>query len=364
MKALFVVAGMGMGGAERVVSLLSAAWAERGWEVIVAAFDSPQDPVAHEFSETVELVRLGLEPGGGSRLRGLTATARRLLALRRLLRSRRPDIVISFLTKINVLTLLAAAGSGIPVVISERNNPAEQRAHPLWAWSWKLLAPRAAAIVLQTEAIRRRYPRAIAQRAQVIPNPVAIPRNIKRQHDGLVLAAVGRLTEQKGFDLLIHAFATLAGECPEWRLVIFGEGPQRPELERMVTHYDLTGRILLPGISANHGDWIGQADAFVLPSRFEGFPNVLVEAMLAGLPVVAFDCDFGPAEIVAHDVNGLLVPPGDVQELIVNLRNILKVSTLRDRLGDAARTSAAQFATERIVLKWDSLANYFLYGSK
>ncbi len=364
MKVLFVVSGLGMGGAERVVALLSAAWAERGWDVAVAAFDSPQDPVAHRFADGVELIRLGLAPGGGARLRGLTATARRLFALRKLLRAQRPDIVISFLTKINVLTLLAAAGTGIPVVISERNNPAEQRVHPLWASSWKTLAPRAAAIVLQTQAIRNRYPPAIAHKAVVIPNPVAIPSDLPRNSHDPTLVAVGRLTGQKGFDLLVHAFATLASDYPEWRLMIFGDGPERPALERMVADYDLENRIQLPGTSANHGEWIAQADAFVLPSRFEGFPNVLVEAMMAGLPVVAFDCDFGPAEIVTHDVNGLLVPPGDVAALALNLRNILKVSSLRDRLGGAARTSAVRFATERVVLKWDSLANRFLYAPK
>jgi glycosyltransferase involved in cell wall biosynthesis len=234
----------------------------------------------------------------------------------------------------------------------------------LWAWAWKTLAPRAAAIVLQTEAIRASYPPAIAARAEVIPNPVAIPPPLKQPHDGLMLVAVGRLTEQKGFDLLVHAFATLAGEVPEWRLTIFGDGPERPALERLVADRGLSDRINLPGTSANHGDWIGLADAFVLPSRYEGFPNVLVEAMMAGLPVVAFDCDFGPAEIVTNDVNGLLIPAGDVEALILNLRNILKVNRLRDRLGVAARTSAAQFATEHVVLKWDSLANRFLYGSK
>jgi glycosyltransferase involved in cell wall biosynthesis len=132
----------------------------------------------------------------------------------------------------------------------------------------------------------------------------------------------------------------------------------------MVSDYALEDRVLLPGNSANHGDWIGQADAFVLASRFEGFPNVLVEAMMAGLPVVSFACDFGPAEIVTHDRDGLLVPAGDVESLVINLRNILKVSGLRDRLGGAARTSAARFATERVVSKWDSLVNRFLYRSK
>lgn len=364
MKVLFIVSGLGMGGAERVVSLLSAAWATRGWEISVAAFDAPQDPVAYKFADQVELIRLGIAPGGGSQLRGLKSSAQRLHALRKLLLSKQPDLVISFLTKVNVLTLLAAVGTGIPVMISERNNPFEQRAHPLWAWSWTKLTRRAEEIVLQTEAIRRLYPPAIAKRAEVIPNPVAIPDIAPRPHDGLVLAAVGRLAEQKGFDLLIPAFAALAGECPEWSLTIFGEGPERPRLERMVRDFGLEDRIRLPGNSANHGEWIGMADAFVLSSRFEGFGNVLVEAMMGGLPVVAFDCDFGPAEIVTHNVSGLLVPAGDVETLIVNLRNILKVSSLRDRLGAAARTSAARFATERIVLKWDSLVNRFLYAPK
>ena len=271
--------------------------------------------------------------------------------------------MISFLTKVNVLTLLASIGTGIPVVISERNNPVEQRAHPLWSWGWNRLAGSAAAIVLQTNAIRATYPARIANRAVVIPNPVA-SRQVRRSGgEGRTLAAVGRLDKQKGFDLLIPAFERIAHELPHWRLVIFGEGPDRPALECAVRETGMDDRILLPGNTANQGDWIDKTDVFVLSSRFEGFPNALVEAMASGLPVVAFDCSFGPAEIVSNGVNGLLVASGDIEALAYNLQKICKNSELRQRLGATAAESSRRFTVERIVAEWDAVIIRILYAS-
>src|SRR3989337_2116886 len=107
---------------------------------------------------------------------------------------------------------------------------------------------------------------------------------------GQRIVAVGRLEHQKGFDLLLHAFARIAPEWPEASLTIFGEGPLRGMLEEQVKQQNIFGRAFFPGVSKTPGSWIQCANIFVLSSRFEGFPNVLVEAMTAGLPVVAFDC--------------------------------------------------------------------------
>lgn len=363
MRVIFVLAGLGTGGAERVVSLISGCWAERGWQVSVAAFDAPGDPVAFRFDEDVELIRLNIGPGGGSLWRGILSSAKRWLALRKLFRSRRPDLVISFLTKVNVLSLLAALGSGIPVVISERNNPGGQAAHSLWAWSWRALSRLAAGTVLQTEAIKARYGQAMAARSVVIPNPVEIPPFNRQNHDGHVIAAAGRLENQKGFDRLIAGFATIADDFPDWRLVIWGEGQERTALERQVRDARLTDRISLPGNSSQPLSWLETADLFVLSSRFEGFPNVLVEAMSAGIPVIACDCDFGPAEIVSDGVDGLLVPPDDILSLAEAMRKAMSDDGLRSRLAAAAVTSAERFELTRIVQLWDSLVNKALYSA-
>jgi len=361
MKILFVLAGLGAGGAERVVSLLSGEMIRRGHDISVISFDDTHDPVFHPFHPQVDIIRLAIPAGGGSLLRGIQTTCRRVAALRDLFKRRRPDVVISFLTKINVLSIVASTGLRIPVVISERNNPVAQRAHPLWAIAWKLAARRAAGIVLQTQAIKALYPADIRSRAVVIPNPV-VPVAAKREpHDGLVLTAVGRLEWQKGFDMLIKAFATLAADFPDWKLVIWGEGKAINELQLLANQSGCANQIELAGKSEAPADWIRAADLFVLSSRYEGFPNVLLEAMAAAIPVVSFRCEFGPEEIINDGVNGLLAEAEDIESLAQELRKIMYNEELRDRIGAAGPASVARYGANDIVSKWEAFAQKEIY---
>lgn len=363
MKIMFVLAGLGAGGAERVVSLLSGEMIRRGYSVSVVSFDAPDDPVFHSFHPQVEIVRLGIPAGGGSFLRGLQASYRRTAALRRLFKRSRPDVVLSFLTKINVLSVAASAGLKIPVIISERNNPSVQRAHPFWANAWKIAASRASAIVLQTDAIKALYPANIQKRAVVIPNPVVPAANDYEPHDGLVLAAVGRLEWQKGFDMLIKAFATVAPDNPNWTLTIWGEGAERWSLQSIADQSGFADRITFAGNSQSQSDWLGKARIFVLSSRYEGFPNVLLEAMSAGLPAISFRCDFGPEEMIEDGVNGLLVEPDDIEKLAEALTKLMKNEEVRKRLGIEARKRAERYGLAPIVSKWEGLVKKEIYSS-
>ncbi len=356
MKIMFVLAGLGAGGAERVVSLLSGEMIRRGHDISVVSFDAPGDPVFHSLHSQVDIVRLAIPPGGGSPLRGVEAICRRTAALRGLFKRRRPDVVISFLTKINVLSIVASTGLQIPVVISERNNPVAQRAHPLWAIAWKLAARRAAGIVLQTQAIKDLYPADIRSRAVVIPNPVAPVAAKPEPHDGLVMTAVGRLDWQKGFDMLIKAFATVAEDFPGWMLVIWGEGKAKAELQSLVNETGCADRIKLAGKSRTPADWMKTADLFVLSSRYEGFPNVLLEAMAFGIPVVSFRCKFGPEDIIDDGVNGLLAEPENIDSLTQALRKIMSNKEVRYRIGAAGSASVAGYRVSDIVSKWEALA--------
>lgn len=354
---LFVIAGLGAGGAERVVSLISSAWVARGWRVTIMAFDRPQDPVYHRFDPAVEIRRFDIPPGRNP-ASTLMAQGRRILAIRRQLKDARPDVVISLLTKINVLTLTAAIGTGRKIIVSERNNPRAQNANSAWNALLAQLYPRAAGIVMQTRASLDCLPQSARSLARVIHNPIeAIAPPASAAGVQRVLVGVGRLTHQKGFDLLIEAFAKVARLHPDWILRIWGEGEMRGMLERQVASLGLSHRIELPGKSETPGGWLAKADAMVLSSRYEGFANVLGEAMAAGLPVVAFNCDFGPAEMVDNLVDGLLVPDGDAGALAAALDRIMGDAALRMRLGIAARQSATRFASPAIIEQWDRLVD-------
>jgi glycosyltransferase involved in cell wall biosynthesis len=208
---------------------------------------------------------------------------------------------------------------------------------------------------MQTERSKVCLPPAQRARAIVIPNPMLAPAAEPRSPAPPTIVAVGRLNEQKGFDLLLNAFAEIADKMPDWRLMIFGEGPDRAALEHQVRHLGLNNRAFLPGASATPGAWISACDLFVLSSRYEGFPNVLAEAMGSGLPVISFDCDFGPAEMITDNVDGLLVPPENTSALASALLRLTTDKALCQRLGAAAAAGAIRFDSQQVNGSWTDL---------
>jgi glycosyltransferase involved in cell wall biosynthesis len=276
-------------------------------------------------------------------------------ALRQALRTAAPDLVISFLAKINVLTVLASRGLAIPVVVSERNNPERQRFRGTWSWLRQRLYGTAWCVVTPSRGVLASFPPKIRARGRVIPNPIDLaPAAMPRRGAGR-LVAVGRLVHQKGFDLLLRAFAEIAPDHPEWTLTIWGEGEQRVALEALCARLGLAGRVQLPGLTARPGQWVEEADIFVLSSRYESFGNVITEAMVAGLPVVAFDCPWGPGDILRDSEDGLLVPAEDVGALAAAMRRLIVDADLRRRLAEAAAHNVRRFARDAIVAQWDAL---------
>jgi glycosyltransferase involved in cell wall biosynthesis len=178
------------------------------------------------------------------------------------------------------------------------------------------------------------------------------PENQVLARERLTILGMGRLARQKGFDILIEAFARLAHRHPCWDLVIYGEGPERRALERMRDEYGLGERVAMPGLIADPREAFRRSDLFVLPSRYEGFPNALLEAMASGLPVVASRCPSGPAEIIEDARTGLLVPPEDPSALAAAIEKLMLDEKLRFSLGAAAREVREKYSTDRIVECW------------
>ena len=352
-KAMFVISGLGAGGAERVISQIAAHWQARGVTVGIASFDSPTDPEFHQFGPDIIRHRLGRTKVG--RAASKLSKLHNLRDLRRLLRKERPDVVIPFLTKNNLLALIATMGLSIPVICCERNNPERQEKHPAWNAMLGMAYRQARLIICQTEAVKRCFSKDIHDRLRVIPNPVSAWPQRHKTSDTLRMVAVGRLTEQKGFDVLLDAFAVLGPEGADWRLDIFGEGPLRDALEAQIARLDISDKVQLMGNSAAPGAWVENADLFVLSSRYEGFPNVLGEAMAAGLPAIATNCEFGPAEMIEHGQSGLLVSPEDVGALSKAMQVCIEDAKLRELLGKTGKSAIGKFAPGPVMRRWDAV---------
>lgn len=364
MRLAFFLHSLSAGGAERVTATLANHWAARGWSVRIITV-APAELDQYPLHAGVGRTALGLATERGGPLRGPIGNARRILSLRRELRRFRPDAAVAMMCRANVVLAAAAWGLGSMVRLgSERVYPPRL---PLgWTWEWlRGVAYRwLDGVVAQTEASRQWIAEHTSARATVIiPNPLAwpLPRQepirapMAPQGGRRRLLAVGRLDRQKGFDLLLDAFDQARHRAADWELVILGEGPERGALEAQVRAAGLSERVSLPGMVGNVGDWYAAADAFVLSSRFEGFPNALLEAMASGLPVLSADCETGPGEIIQHGVNGLLVPAGRADALGVALAGLLADAALRARLAARAVEVRERYSVDRIAQAWEAL---------
>jgi glycosyltransferase involved in cell wall biosynthesis len=353
LRLTLVIAHLGIGGAQKVLVSLANSWAARGWTVTLIAVGD-RGPSYFPLHPKVRERSLDLQAPSGNLVRALRNNWLRLLQLRRTVRGSRPDVVLSFLSATNVLTLLATRGLGVPVLVSERSDPKRQTLSAPWRVLRWLTYPLAEHVVVQGDAALAGVAWPSRGRAVVAPNPIQLPANLAVGVQP-VIVGVGRLVPLKNFDLLIRAFAANAPACPDWRLVVWGEGPERPRLETLAAEHGLGGRVSLPGRSAAPAAWLAHAGVFALTSSYEGYPNALAEAMAAGLAVVSTACPIGPRTMVRHEVDGLLVRTGDLGELSGALGRVMKDPALRARLGAAGREAFGAGDAERAMATWTKL---------
>jgi glycosyltransferase involved in cell wall biosynthesis len=223
--------------------------------------------------------------------------------------------------------------------------------------------PRLDALAVLTESDRRSYSalfRSGAPPVVLLPNAVPAIDGGRADPTRKTVVAAGRLTRQKGFDRLIPAWSQVNRTHPDWRLEIYGNGPEGAALQQLVDQHGLSGTVRLMGRTKRLGDAFANSSIFVLSSRREGLPMVILEAMSKGLPVVSFDCPTGPAEIVVNDHNGVLVPNGDIPALTEALRQLIEDDEQRARLGRGALETASRYDAEAIGHQWIELIERLL----
>ena len=321
-RTIFVLPSLTPGGAERVMLTLATHLDRDRFEPVLAVGEA-RGALAADVPSDVTVRELG-----GARVR------RAVPGLVRLVRAERPGVVFSTLGYLNVLVALARPfmPRATAFVGRETNIPS----HHLARCAWPRLLP------FMYRTLYRRFDRVVCQsrdmlrdmvdhyalpeaRARVIHNPVDVDEVLRRAKEGghalpegkVNLLAAGKFMPQKGFDILLRAMARSAD--PDLHLTILGQGPERDALLALRDELGLAGRVDMPGFAGNPYAWMRAADLFVLSSRFEGFPNVVLEAQACGTPVLAFGCPGGLDEIMREGVNGWLVPPGDEAALAAAL---------------------------------------------
>ena len=362
-RVVLYIDSLKTGGAERV-TLLFARWlAQEGWRATVLTRHGP----SRDFYPVPAGVHRAIEPSDPPWLRclGLLGFPLRVLRLRAWLQRHQPDLVLGMTTLPAIKLLLAVRGMACPCIVSERNFPPLKR--PSWPWRLlrRLTYPWAQLHLVQTEATGRWLAQHLKAHPQLcLPNPVAWPlprfapdpdpiawlvrRNVGA--DQQVLLAVGTKSHQKGFDRLVAMFGLLAQRHPAVHLVILGldKGPyhgvdQQAQLRRLLPQ--ASHRLHFPGRVGNVQDWYERADLFLLPSRYEGFPNVLLEAMASGCCCVSSDCPQGPAELIRDGVDGRLLANDATPETWAELvSELLDDPGQRRHLEDAALEVRQRFS--------------------
>lgn len=344
------------GGAERVLTTMANFWVERGVAVsIITSVPSRLD--AYPLDGRVRRITLACPHSLFSR-NGYPWSIRRL---RRAIVKQGHDVVISFMDRSNVPILLATRGLGKRVIIAERIDPRTQNYSLIRRFCMRLCYPWADALTVLTENVKTQWAERFmpAHKIHVIHNPVlplAVDSPLPDWLPEKFICCVGRLHRQKGFDLLFQALPPVFARHPDVKLVILGEGPERAALTRQAEELGLAGRVFMPGFIHNPHAIVRRASLFVLPSRFEGFPNALIEAMSLARPVISYDCPSGPAYLIQDGVNGILLPVGEIAGLTSRLNFLLDNPEKASALGREALKVRDYCNINRVMEKWSALA--------
>lgn len=319
--------GMESGGAERVIADLSNNLVSKGYEIVIIGVSTHNTNSFYPLDNRVKYITI--HNGQSKKINPF----KRIMLLRKTIKSVGPNVIISFLPHVNVYTYFATIGMKIPVIDSERNNPkADPKGFVLRAFK-KIAFYQADGAVFQTNASKYYFRKEVRDKSTIILNPVD-PRTMhihSERKKNKVILSVGRLTEQKNHKLLLDAFKTFSTKHPDYILRIYGEGELHNELAEYSKKLGIDAKFELLSPDYNWLEKEKDDSMFILSSNYEGMPNALLEAMCVGIPCISTNCPSGgPYELIKNGVNGYLTNVGDVNELGARMEDLLSNPLLYD----------------------------------
>lgn len=346
-RICLVIPSLSAGGMERVMSELANYFSGlKNLEVHLVIYGKADDifyPLAADIKLTFSSIRFN------DSFRVLY-TIQRLWFLRKTILRIKPDTVLSLGEYWNNFVLLALIGASTPVYVSDRCKP-DKKLMGMHNWLRQKLYPKAAGLVVQTRIAKEIYAKIVTKnKIATIGNPIRIlsrnPLNLK----GKKILMISRLITTKHHDRLLSIFAKL--DAPDWELIIVGGDSQKQQhltnLQHKAGELQITKRTQFEGYQKNVEQYYNRASVFAFTSSSEGFPNVVGEALAAGLPVVSYDCIAGPSEMITDGENGFLVPVFDDELFKLRLQTLIDNEELRVEMGKKARESMKKFSVETI----------------
>ena len=380
----FYIGGLCIGGAERVICNLAEYFYGEGYRVTMVT--KVRDEKEYELNPGIKRIIADITPEEetASRIRNLFA---RIAKLKRIWKEVKPDVIVSFIRKNNLMAIASATPLGIPVVVSVRSAPERE----LKGFGFKtisfLLFRQAAGVVLQTREAYDFFPGYIRAKAVVLPNSInpdflkaseeltlattinqekkmtvddRIPSSVKEKR----IITVGRIDDNKNQRLLVEAYVKITDHYPDWSLELIGDGSGRQALEEYVGTLPCKDRISFTGSVDDVAKRMSEASIFVLPSKIEGMPNALIEAMVMGMACISTDCPCGgPRDLIAADEsNGILVPVDNVDAMAMALKRQITNDPLRLSMGDNARKIIVTLHPDTVNKQWKNYIENVMFS--
>ena len=343
-RYIFFIGTLGNGGAERVVSILANKMAEEGMDVeILTYYDRP---ISYEINEKVKISVVEKITGNRNKIKNL-------FEIRKYFK-KNAQVVISFLAPFNMMAIAANFGTGIPMIVADRNDPSKVPSNKVLRKIRDFLYCFADGVVMQTQKNKAYFSKIVQKKSEVIYNPVnlkeyaGISLNLEREK---TIVTAGRLMPQKNQKMMIRAFKTVEDKYPEYQLIIYGEGPKRNDLEQLISELKLEGNVQLPGNTTKLHDYIKAAGMFVLSSDYEGMPNALIEAMCLGLPVISTKVS-GATDLIKDHENGILTELNDQGELEAAMLELIENPLLAEKLAKNAVKLNESLELTKIMNQW------------
>ena len=353
MKVDFIIGRLGKGGAERVMVTLANYFVKKEHDVRIITFDDyPDGYLISDKIKRIRILRKKLRTKKLDNLYGLASFYKP--------RDKRPEMVISFLTFTNLISILACKYRKIPIIVSEHNNH-NFMLNPKWLvrLTWNYVYRWSNFVTVLTDFDVDFFQKK-KSRVVVMPNPCSFPPITSNTHKReKIILAVGSLNRihHKGLDNLIEIMSEVLPKHPTWRLKIVGGGSSENQeiLENLIKKNKVDHLVTLEGFSDNITQIMSNSSIYILSSRFEGLPMVLLEAMSQGMACVSYDCITGPSNMIKNRVNGILVADQKKKEMAIACENLILDRDLRQELGNKAIKSLNNYKIEHIYEKWQVL---------
>ena len=350
MKICFLEGDMSRrGGTERMTSIIAGVLCEKGHEILVVSRSLENGKVFFDFDSRVTHILL-------PQAKGKLGIIKHIQELRKIIKREQVDIVINVDIGMGIYGICASMGRSVKVVTWEHANYFNNWGSAIFPYFRKFAMKHSDALVVLTEKDKENYQTNIKSKTPVyvIPNPVN-RHNFSYDVYSKIILSAGLLLPIKGYEKAIQVARKVFDECPDWKWIICGEGPERNHLEELIRENNLQENLILKGTVQNMEEQYQKAAMFVMTSQMEGLPMVLLEAKSWGLPLVSFDIMTGPSDIIQDGVNGYLIEEGNIDEMAERIVELIKEDSKRKAFSKESQRDMDKFEMKKITSQWNEL---------